>query len=129
MFKEQGGGVIEPEVYSTDFTKWTSYPKNYEMEVTDHTIHITKCINSSRFLRHPSSETHVSSMKIKVTGLTANKITYRYSLSNGTSANFEITADGEYILPESAYSNNLGWTEFYLSQTGTCDITINLYPI
>lgn len=124
-----GGGVIEPEVYSTDFTKWTSYPKNYEMEVTDHTIHITKCINSSRFLRHPSSETHVSSMKIKVTGLTANKITYRYSLSNGTSANFEITADGEYILPESAYSNNLGWTEFYLSQTGTCDITINLYPI
>lgn len=99
------------------------------MEVTDHTIHITKCINSSRFLRHPSSETHVSSMKIKVTGLTANKITYRYSLSNGTSANFEITADGEYTLPESAYSNNLGWTEFYLSQTGTCDITINLYPI
>lgn len=124
-----GGGMIEPEVYSTDFTKWTSYPKSFEMEVTDHTIHITKCINSTRFLRHPSSETHVSSMKIKVTGLTANKITYRYSLSNGTSANFEITADGEYTLPESAYSNNLGWTEFYLSQVGTCDITITLYPI
>lgn len=124
-------GVGGYELNWTNTNIWSNFlGSRFEGKIESSKLTITSVLDSSGIM-----ETKVPSYsikyKVKITGISNEKVAYDYTDEKGTSQRLNITQDGEYELPSNNVVEanfNMRWKIVADTYPHTCNITIEQIP-
>ena len=116
--------------YATDYTDYYQYTDKGSIVVTPTKIIIEKVITADALIETIKNIGEIPSYRIRVSGIPeGTTLRYGYYQEEGIKSQFDITEDGEYILPANI-SNNYKYVGFkVVGFTGDCNITIEQIPL